>query len=78
MSRNYVWLLRVPEGEELFEGNLKPLKYLYPDQTWQLDSTTQAYGEMPKYRGGRFLISCSNFASKRACSRGLKTVFVHR
>jgi Holliday junction resolvase len=33
VSRNYVWLMRVPDDEELLKGNLKPLKYLYPDQT---------------------------------------------
>jgi len=29
VSRNYVWLLRLPDGEELLKGNLKPLKYEY-------------------------------------------------
>jgi Holliday junction resolvase len=30
VSRNYVWLLSVPDGQELLKGSLKPLKYQYP------------------------------------------------
>jgi Holliday junction resolvase len=30
---NYVWLLRVPDYLPLLEGELKPLKYDYPDET---------------------------------------------
>lgn len=30
VSRNYVWLVRVPDGAELFKGGLKTLKYQYP------------------------------------------------
>jgi len=30
VSRNYVWLVRIPDGEEIFKGTLKSLKYEYP------------------------------------------------
>jgi Holliday junction resolvase len=33
VSRNYVWFLSVPDSEVFLEGNLKPLKYVYPDET---------------------------------------------
>jgi Holliday junction resolvase len=33
VSRNYVWFLRVPESEVIFEGVLKPLRYNYPYET---------------------------------------------
>lgn len=33
VTRNYVWFLSVPDGEELLKGSLKPLKYQYPDES---------------------------------------------
>jgi Holliday junction resolvase len=30
VTRNYVWFLSVPDGQELLKGTLKPLKYQYP------------------------------------------------
>ena len=30
VSRNYVWFLSVPDGQELLKGSLRPLKYQYP------------------------------------------------
>jgi Holliday junction resolvase len=30
VTRNYVWFLSVPDGQELLKGSLKPLKYQYP------------------------------------------------
>jgi Holliday junction resolvase len=32
ISRNYFWLLRIPDGMELLKGRLVPLRYRYLDE----------------------------------------------
>ena len=33
VSRNYVWLVSVPDDKVIVEGDLKPLRYDYPEHT---------------------------------------------